>query len=300
MKLFVQDHNSILQDIKQDFEIVSNIEEADKVVLWNDVNYLERSIINFAHSLGKKVAVMQHGRKGTSKYYPPFNEKIRADKLFVWGEFDKESLIEAGQDPSKIQVVGTTIFSRLLPRVAHEGTNVVFCPEHWDRPVEENIRVRNELRKFKAERESLGEKINIITKLIESHDPDQFDNPVRSERDSEHHLAICAEVLSTADIVVGVSESTFELLAQSLDIPVVIMDEWEPKAFGGDHRYIKYRRIISEAATRSSLDNLGRTLKAELARDQREMADVRKLIAEREGGTHLDAHHEIRKAIIDL
>lgn len=298
MKLWTLDHNQVLSDLKDDFEIVSSLEEADKVVLWNDVNPLERGIIQLSHSMGKKVIVMQHGRKGTSKYYSPFNEQITADKLLVWGEFDKESLIKAGQDPKKIEVVGTTIFSHLKPKKVHEGINIVFCPEHWDRPVEENIKVRDELRKLQKARKKI-QPINIITKIIESHNPKDFDNPIVSNRDTKEHLDICAEVLSTADLVVGVSESTFELLAQAMDIPVVIMEEWEPKAFGGDMRYTNYRRIISEASSKTTLKDLNETILKELGREFW-LREKRRKVAEQEGGIHLDSKKLIREAILNI
>ena len=248
MKIFLIDHNQVLGDIKKEFEVVNKIEDSDAVILWNDVLPLERAIINLAHSLGKKTFVIQHGRWGTSRYYPPFNEKIQANKLLVWGEFDRRALIEAGQNSKKIEVVGTTVFSHLKPRVKHKGTNVIFFPEHWDRPVAENLQVRDELRKLKG--------VNILTKLIDSpsHEQKLYDNVVYSDRGNNNHLDICADILSTADLVVGISESTFGLLAAYLNIPVVIMEEWTPKAFGGDIRYSEgYRRIISPAARKPAL-----------------------------------------------
>ena len=291
MKIFLIDHNQVLGDIKKEFEITNKIEDADAVILWNDVLPFERSIINLARSLGKKTFVIQHGRWGSSRYFPPFNEKIQVDKLLVWGDFDKRALIEAGQDSKKIEVIGTTIFSRLKPRIKHKGINIVYFPEHWDRPVEENIQVRNELRKLKG--------VNIITKLIDSpsHDPKHFDNVIYSNRDDDNHIDICASVLSTADIVVGVSESTFGLLAQSLDIPVVIMEEWEPKAFGGDMRYVEgYKRNISPAAKRATMKTLLETIKQQL-KNPEELKEERKQVCVDEGGINLDTLALIRRLV---
>ncbi len=290
MKLFVLEHNNVMQDIKKEFEIVSSIEEADKVLLWNDVNPIERGIITYAHSLGKKVIVLQHGRKGSSRYYPPFREPIMADKMLVWGQFDKDALIKEGNSPDKIEVVGTTVFNSLKGRKKHEGINIVFCPEHWDRPVEENVKVMKELKKLKG--------VNLITKIIESHDPKLFINPIVSHRGTPEHLDVCAEVLSTADLVVGVSESTFELMAQVLDIPVVIMEEWEPKAFGGDTRYTTYRRVISKGAKRATIGTLLSTIKQQLS-NPGELQKERRATSIDEGGLHLNAIHEIKKAIVN-
>lgn len=290
MKLWIAEHNGVLQDIKGDFEIVSRLEDADRVVLWNDVQPEARAIARYAKSLRKPTIVVQHGRKGTSKYYRPFCEPIVADKLLVWGPADKDALVEHGQNPRKIEVTGTTIFDHLKPRRAHDGINVVFCPEHWDRPVEENRKVRNHLRRLKG--------VNVITKLIEVHDPAEFDNPVVSNREHPDHLDICAEVLATADVVVGISESTFELLAQALDIPVVIMEEWTPKSFGGDIRYTNYRRVISDGAKRTPLKDLNDTIMQQLAHPE-ELTKERRAAAVAEGSLGLNARATITNAIIN-
>lgn len=289
-KIYCLDHNSILKDIKKEFEVVNNIEDADVVILWNDVNPVERGIINLAHLLGKKVIVIQHGRKGTSKYYPPFNEKIQADKLLVWGEFDRRSLLFAGQDKKKIKVVGTTIFSHLKERQKHEGINLVFCPEHWDKPIEENEKVKKELRKLEG--------INIITKIIDSpsHDGIKWDNSICSNRNSNDHLSICIDTLSTTDIVVGISESTFELLAQAMDIPVVIMEDWEPKAFGGDMGYINYRRVISRAVKKANINNLLEIIRDQL-KNPDELKEERKQVCIEEGGINLNSLELIKYEI---
>ena len=276
------DHNSVLSGLvtTEDFD------KAKTVILWNDVNPIERGIINLAKSRGKKNLVYQHGRRGTSKYYPPFNEKIQADKLLVWGESDRNALLEAGQDGKKIKVVGATIFSHLKAKTSHQGINIVFCPEHWDKPVEENIMVRNKLRKLRG--------IRIITKIIETHNEKDFDNPIKTHRDNNNHLSECIRVLTTADLVVGISESTFELLAQAMDIPVVIMDEWKPKSFGGDGRYTEYRRIISRASKRTSLKNLNKTILQQLANPD-EFKEERRQVVIEEGGLGLDTIKLIEK-----
>lgn len=289
MKVFIpSEHNSIFQGIKRELSVVDKIEECDWVLLWNDVTSEEVAILNYSHTLGKKAAVLQHGRKGSSKYYPPFSVPIRADKLLVWGDFDKRRLVAAGQNPKKIEVVGTDVLKNLPERRPHEGTNIVFCPEHWDRPVDENTRIRDELRKLDG--------VNILTKIIESHNIKDFDNPVKTNRNSPDHLRVCKEVLSTADLVVGVSESTFELIAQTMDIPVVIMEEWEPKAFGGDERYTQYERIISTASKRTTLSNLNETIKGQLA-NPGELREERNKVAFDEGGIHLDFIQEIKRCL---
>lgn len=218
------------------------IKKADVIVLWNETPMGGWDM--WVKSLkGKRTVLMQHGRRGTSRIYPPFNEPLKSDVICAWSQNDLKRLTGSGVDPKRIRVTGTTIFKHLKPRKKHDGINVVFSPEHWDIDVAENFIVNSQLLKLKG--------VKVISKLLENeHTKGVYQNPVWSDRRSEGHLEICADVLSTADVVVAVSESTFELCAEVLDIPVVIADIWTPKACNGDERYREYIREYSNACTR--------------------------------------------------
>lgn len=291
MKLLYRNHNQVLTEIAKEFEVVEDMKDCDVVMLWNEVLYDTKILVANAHYYNKPVLAIQHGRRGSSRYFPPFNEQIISDKLCVWGPLDKQRLVEAGHPADKIEVIGTTIFSHLIPRDPHEGINLVFSPDHWNQEIQENINVRDELRKLKG--------VNIITKIIEDQDSIFYDNVVQSNRKETSHLTICANVLSTADIVVSVAEGTFELLAQALNIPVVTVEDWTPKEFGGDSRYKTYWRHISPAAKRTKLKNLLKTVKQQLA-NPNELETERKEMLWQEGGYGLNPIHEIKKIISGL
>lgn len=229
--------------------------KADVIVVWNETALAGwRDFIIEYQKKGKRVVLVQHGRRGTSRIYPPFNEKLISDVVCVWSEGDKKRLLSVGVPENKIVVTGTTIFKHLKPRIAHKGYNVVFSPEHWDRDVTENFIVADELRK-------LGGRINVMTKTLKGHqDPAMYDNVIESDRNSPEHLEIVANVLSEADVVVAVSESTFELMAEILDIPVIIADIWIPKACDGDDRYKDYKREYSNGCVRVKLPELNKAV----------------------------------------
>lgn len=289
-KVVVSEHNSIFQDILPLFERVSSLDDADAVLLWSDVTWYERAILNVAQYKKIPTYVLQHGRKGSSRYYPPFNLPITADKMLVWGRSDKEALVRAGHPGHKIEVVGCPHFIRKWPEKKKNNVpTVVFCPEHWDREIDENIRTRDMLRKLKG--------VKLVTKLIDGHDPDNYDNVIQTDRQSDEHIDTCLKVLSEADLVVSLGEGTFELLAQAYDIPVVVMNEWEPKEFGGDPRYKDgYYRVISDACKQSSLKDLNKTIKQQLAHPE-ELHDERMLAIERDGGWGLDTRELIKNLI---
>lgn len=254
MRICIYSWNGVLNDLAQelakehkvDFKIGGlkglNLNDYDIFIIWNEIGEWGE-MVKKIQKKGKKVILMQHGRRGTSRIYPPFNEKLNADVVCVWGEADKKRLMSCGVEESRIRVTGTPIFKHLKGRRPHEGKNVVFSPEHWDGEVVENAIVAGQLRKVRGAK--------IITKCLEGeHNLAQYDNVVVSHRNSPDHLDKTAEVLATADVVVGISESTFELLAESLDIPVIIADIWIPKACGNDERYKEYHREYSDACTR--------------------------------------------------
>lgn len=255
LKICLFDFNNILSDVaielhNRGHELLEKGNEvrtwrmADVIVLWNETPMGGwDKWVKQLRSMGKRTVLMQHGRRGASRMFPPFNEPLCSDVVCSWSENDRKRLTSCGIDNSRIRVTGTTIFSHLKPKIPHKGINVVFSPEHWDIDVAENFIVAAQLRKLKG--------VNVITKCLEDeHTVGVYQNPVWSNRRSEGHLDICIDVLRTADVVVAVSESTFELLAQALDIPVVIADIWTPKACGGDEKYREYAREYSDACVR--------------------------------------------------
>jgi hypothetical protein len=291
VKVLFLDHNRVLADIMPHFETTNQINDAERVVVWSDVTWNERMIVEAAQRKGIPTITVQHGRRGTSRYYPPFNERIKSDVLLVWGEADREALVSAGQDTNKIKVTGTTLFSHLKGRIPHKKKVVVFSPDHWDKELEENLNVAKELNKLRG--------VKTITKLVDGNEPSLYKNPVVSHRDSPEHMEIVANTLADADIVVSVADGTFEMLAMSLDIPVVTVTDWEPKAFGGDQRYAQgYRRIVSDGTTPTNLGNLKDTVIRELENPAR-LWRQRLTTIERDGGFRLNAKQNIINAITE-
>lgn len=305
MKILIFDFNNLLTDVieelkKRGHTILpldgkkSTAKKADRIVLWNETEEGNWKQWIRENKKGKKVILFQHGRRGTSKIYPPFNEKLESDIVCVWSENDKKRLIASGVDESKIRITGSPIFKYLKPKVKHKGLNVVFSPEHWgNEDVVENFIIKSQL-------EKLPLNINVITKILENeHHPALYQNPVMSNRSKPNHLEICADVLSEADLVVSISESTFELMAQALDIPVVIADIWIPKACEGDETYRDYHREYSDACTRvKDIKKLNEIIISYLKSSQH-LQRERKQIAIDDGGIGLDAIENIIKVILE-
>jgi hypothetical protein len=293
MKILLYDFNNILVDVRRELIKRGHTmlpqdgkdktwKTADVIVLWNETpmggwtNFVKRF-----KAAGVRSVLMQHGRRGTSRIFPPFNEPLNSDVICSWGENDRKRMLGAGIDPKRVKVTGTTIFSHLKPRIPHEGFNVVFSPEHWDIDVAENFIINSQLAKLKG--------VKVISKLLYGeHTKGIYPNPVWSDRKEEGHLEICADVLATADLVVAVSESTFELCAEYLDIPVVIADIWTPKPCGGDEKYREYTREYSPACTRvKDMSKLNETILYHLKHPELLRAE-RKEICILDGGVNIE------------
>lgn len=306
MKILLFDWNNVLHDVaieltKRGHTLLEHDgkqktwKSADVIVVWNEVAIGGwRDWIIEARKLGKKVILVQHGRRGTSRIYPPFNETLQSNVVCVWSENDRRRLQECGTPPDRIIVTGTPIFKHLKPRLPHKGFNVVFSPEHWDRDVVENMIVMGQLKKLKG--------ANVTSKLLlGEHNPAEYVNPVVSDRKAPGHLEKCAEVLQSADLVVAISESTFELMAEMLDIPVIIADIWIPKACDGDDRYKEYHREYSDACTRvKDMNKLNDTILYHLKHPE-VLRDERKRISIADGGIDIENPvEEIIKVIESL
>jgi len=308
VKVLLFDFNNVLADVSDELVRRGHIvmshhkpdgsladwKEADVIVVWQESeNGGWRKFVRMAHKEGKRVVLVQHGRRGISRIYPPFNDKLLSDQLCVWGENDIDRMLECGVAREKIFLTGTPVVKYVKPRIEHAGINVVFSPEHWDIDVVENIIVAGALRKIKG--------INVITKLLEGeHNPREYDNPVTSNRQAKGHLETCVEVLQKADVVVSMSEGTFELLAQIMDIPVIIADIWIPKACMGDDRYKEFSRIFSDACTTvKKLEELESAIKRHVTIPNL-LYEERQKIGRLDGGTDIkDPVDNIIKVILN-
>lgn len=279
-KLFLENYNNVLTKTKSYFEIVEKIEFADAVVVWNDVLPEYRELLTKSALLGKPSLVMQHGLRATREYAVPYNKPLFSDRIMVWGPKDKQRLTNAGVEQERIIVTGSEIFDRFnnLEKLPHNGKNIVFAPMHWYEDLDENLMVASQLRRLCAE----DNRFNIITKVVDSKNSEYYDNPVSSIAHEPNHLDVCASVLTRADLVVSVTESTFEFLAYMLDIPVIVVDVWKPK-YHMDRLFIKnINADISKACLLVPIERLGEAI-------YRTLEEPKKLSPERKNALYDEA-----------
>jgi hypothetical protein len=276
MKVYINNFNGIFNHLidfikmKGDYELAWY--EADVLLLWQDVIGDMPIIAREALTLGKRVYVAEHGLLSINDYIPPLNRPLVANQFLAWGERTKRWLVELGGiDPSRVAVTGTTIFDDFKPKVIHKGKNIIFAPRHWDRELEENIEMANELRKLDGQ-----DGIKVFSKIIEGeHDPINYPNPILSNRFSGDHIYQCWKVLSTADVVVSLGEGTFASMAYYMDIPVISGDRWDTKhLLGKDYDRAEFFSQVSGACSIVPIKRLNKQVlkeieKPELNKDER-------------------------------
>ncbi len=250
-RIYLEDHNQVLEGIRNSFDVVDNWMEAEAVVVWQDIRgELVQTVAN-ANLLGIPTIVMQHGLRASREYSSDFGKVLLAKKIMVWGPKDKERVMSGGVEPERIEVTGTIIFDSLKTVETHEEKNVLFVPLHWDKEIRENFEV--------AEKLALIKGINVRTKLIEGQRKNHYQNVIRSNRDKVGHLEIISEILRTTDLVVSLSESTLEFMAYYLDIPVITVNNWKPKYFL-DTYIESINKYFSGANIETNLDDLEKTI----------------------------------------
>ena len=256
MKIYINNFNGIFDGLvsKIGKDLTTDWRQADTVVLWQDVMGELESIASQAKMMGKRVIVAEHGLLSINDYIPPLNCPMIADTFMAWGEWTKRWLInETKIDPEKIVVTGTLLTNKIIPRRTHARKRVLFAPRHWDRELDENLEVADELRKCGYD---------VYSKLLKGENNlERYPHPMSTDRQNFNHIETCFEVLSWADVVVGVGEGTFGALAHLMDIPYISVDNWmEKDLLGKTYTRDEFVRQISPAAIQVPIESLNKQI----------------------------------------
>lgn len=258
MKVALLDHNQIMTDVAPHLDTTILLNEADVLLYWQDIYGSMNTDIKNANEEGKKTFVFEHGINSYRDYTPPYNHELIANKILLMGEVGKGELIKTGIDESRLVVVGSTLYDRLPERVEHNKKTILFAPIHWNGDIDENKDIAEKLRGIAAKHG-----FRVITKVMEDHNKEWYDNPIFSDRNYPDHLKACGDALSQADVVIGYKEGTFESFGYAMDIPLVVVDHWIPKELIGVHYETLYDNL-SPACIKSGLDDLEKTILREI------------------------------------
>jgi hypothetical protein len=302
-KVYVKDFNNILIPVidklkEKNFELVEDPRDSDVLVTWQDVrgDMYELAHINSEY-MHKPLVVVQHGRAATNDYLPPNAFKMNATKFCCWGEKDYERLDRAGLKDRAV-VTGSSLVGYIKPKEPHDGKNIVYVPVVTSHEEPENIEAYWHLKSIELKRsiaklnkckESLKNEWNawvvestsategtipyynfnkdwrLIAKLTDIHDKKlYFGDIVQTSQGNTQHLVFAIRLLQMSDCVVGIEEGTFQLLAMAMDIPVVMVDGFKYKEYGGID-YSSVEMVKTTGVRRVDLSDVEKTIDEELA-----------------------------------
>jgi hypothetical protein len=335
IKAYIRNFNGIMDGIlkSDELERVTDPRDCQVIVVWQDVRgeYAELARINKEY-LHKPLIVVQHGAGATRDYEHPENFPLIADKFCCWGSHDYDRLIKQGR-ASQAVLTGCPLMNQIKPKEKHDDKNIVFVPIITTHEEPANLATFYELKKteldysqknilkhkeelIKAWRPSVfipSEKLDetnipyshinndfrLISKLTPIHDKNLYLGSVcETTVGSPTHIEDCVKLLTNTDVVVGMVESTFQLLAMAMDIPVVICKEWEFKLYAGKD-YTKCDHLITDGATYADLGDLRRVVEQELSNPER-LKEERKNTVLRELGDFADPDKNIINVIKEL
>lgn len=275
MKIVVLNWNDVVPDLSKYFEIIEGEDflGADAIIAAHDTNPTQAAQAKTAMEYGIPVFTLQHGRFSASDYL--YNNKSPAGDYFLaWGDTDAKMAIEGGWKKEQVLNVGAVPFADWVkPRP--DGKTVVFAPAHVEALPSLNAMNDNEaLNVWNILRDMKG--INPVAKLLKGEHPEELfhgNKFITSRSESGHIKKIYKQLLKKTSCVVSQAEGTFELLAYSMDIPVIRFNN----IYHGPDRFHTAATVID------NIDELEETVRRVL-KNPSEKRKERKAVTEADGG----------------
>ena len=274
MKITVINWNDIIPNMTDVFTVCrhpTEIRHTDALVISDDTTFMGIKACKIAKEHGVPSFIVQHGRNAASDY-SVHKKNIIADFFLAWGYEDVEQAIEGGWTRDRVIRIGCPAFvDRCTPEP--DGKTVVFVPIHRELELEVNERNSKEgIAVWKVLLEMEG--IAPIAKLLrDEHNFDHYPQEkfITRRSDEGHVKRIYRELLRPASCVVSLLEGTFELLAYSMDIPVVRLDALYPAS------------LPYTAETIHSINDIEKAVKEALINPQKDREMRRRVVIARGG-----------------
>jgi hypothetical protein len=120
----------------------------------------------------------------------------------------------------------------------------------------------------------------LLAKITDIHDKRlYFGDVVHTNPNNKEHLTRSIRLLQMLDCVVGIEEGTFQLLAMAMDIPIVMVDGFQYKEYGGID-YSSVEMVKTNGVRRVKLSELGETIDKELANPDALSKERKKVVSE--------------------
>lgn len=306
IKAFISDPRCLTLNIQPNLEIVSR-ETAEIFILYQDYLNEEKGYMDEALERNIPVLVIQHGRQATRDYSKDGRD-LRADKICLWGDIDYKRMRGLGYLEEKLVITGCPILET-LPKALPPGFNkpmIFFSPKYYPYLTDPNFAVLEELLRtpYRIIIKTIADDRNLQTyNLYKEGHQNRIEIIATSPKGRPlDHLARIVGGLIKSCIFIGIEESINELMAEAMNIPVIMVnDAWIPKEtlhFNGQHDVLKKGLMYSRAVYQTKLNNLFNELNRVMKHDDKR--EERFDVAREEGGLGLSTNQLIMNEINKL
>lgn len=255
----IVNYNDLLTPLYQTFEqaeltdITNEEKKPDCMIIWTDYPPDQKMLCLVALQNGVPTFMVQHGRRAMRDYWTNQGEPT-CPVAFVWGTKDKEDAIEGRWHPTRIFRVGAPWFAYRPEKREEERGLVVYDAPHWGIDTKESIRTWAALKKIEG--------IRPVAKLIvPGHNRNNYPGEqCLTYRAEPGHIEGTFDIIKRASAVVCMMESTLELFAHSLGVPVIHVKGFKHKKLPGTWQGVE-DTLPGKGSLACDLGNLEETIK---------------------------------------
>lgn len=207
-------------------DITDPKKKPDCLITWTDYPQDSKMICLAALQQGVPTFMVQHGRRAMRDYWTHRGEPTSL-AAFVWGEKDREDALTGHWHKDRVFRVGAPWFP-YRPKPQEEKGLVIYDVPHWSIDTIEAIKTWAALKKVKG--------IRPIAKMIAPSEQKQHNytgEQCITYRNEPGHVEATFDLLKRASCVVTMMESTLELMAMSIGVPVVHVEGFKHKELAG-------------------------------------------------------------------
>lgn len=252
----------------------------DAFITWTDYPQDAKMMSLAMLQAGVPVFMVQHGRRAMRDYWTNRGEPSSL-AAFVWGTKDREDAIEGRWHPDRIFRVGAPWFY-YRPKRQEERGLVVYDVPHW------NIDTIEAKKTWTALKQIPG--VRPIAKLIAPSEQKQnnyLGEQCLTYRNEPGHIEATFDLLKRSSAVVCMMESTLELMAISLGVPVIHVRGFKHKELEGTWQGVE-DTLPGKGSFATDLKDLAKTLTVAFKSPERKAQEAKERLLEDAGDPAVD------------
>lgn len=283
-KAAIWNFNGILDPLYSTFEqaelSIESGKKPDCMITWTDYPQDAKMMSLAMLQHGVPVFMVQHGRRAMRDYWTNLGQPTSL-ACFVWGEKDKEDALIGKWAPEQVFRVGAPWFFYRPQRQEERGL-VVYDVPHWNIDTVEAKKTWTALKSIPG--------IRAVAKMIAPSEQKQnnyLGEQCLTYRNEPGHIEATYDLLKRASAVVCMMESTLELMAISLGVPVIHVEGFKHKELAGTWQGVE-DTMPGKGSFSCDLGGLAKTLTLAFKSPELMASDARERLLEDAGDPDKD------------